>query len=794
MEAIRLSVIEALGGKDVARWTPGGPPEEMLRAWTQHVRTLLVVLDQFEDYFLYHPEEDGEGTFFGEFPGLVNDPNLRVHFLLSIREDALGQARPLRGPHSTPALELRARGAPRAERPPARRSRGRYRVEPSPAAGGAAVHGRAGAGRRRGRRGGSGHARPRRGRPRRGGDCRPRAGRASVPPTRHGAALASHGRGGGARADDRPARRARRARAHRREPPAGGPRQPHSRGAVGRSRCLPASSSHARRRRSRIRARIWRSGRGGASLRSRRCWRSCAAARRPGSFGAFLLLRPATERPATSSSTTSSPSPASSGAGSTSRSGDGGRPFAGSCVWEACCSASRRCSQPSGPGRSSSGAKPRRRPDPRLRSRSRRRPLPSSPTTPSSHCCSGSRRSAPIRAPKRRMRRSPRWRPPAAPERRRLCGAAPTAFGRSRTAPTAARSPRRTSTARCGSGTRKPGSRSVGRFARTHTRSGGCPSAATGERWHRRASTGPSGSGTSRINARSARPSTLASGLSEASRSARTDATSPSPARDDSVRLWDVSSFEEAHPPLQGHRSSVMTIAYSPDGRTLASGGADRTVRLWDVSTGEQLGRTLTGHADKVVSVAFSPDGRTLASSDRRAPCGCGTWTRRSRAASHCAGASARSGASPSAPMGRRSPRRDSTERAAVGRADRPRLGKAASGPLACGHRRRVCLRRDARFRELRRHGPALEPPTSSRSRRPGRKASGPRHRRCGQPGRAHSRPAASTGPCGSGTFRGAKASFGRSAARSSTRSRASNTAQMDGHLPSQTSTARSGS
>ncbi len=91
MEAIRLSVSEALGGEDVARWRPGGPPEETLRAWTQHVRTLLVVLDQFEDYFLYHPEEDGEGTFSGEFPGLVNDPNLRVHFLLSIREDALAK-------------------------------------------------------------------------------------------------------------------------------------------------------------------------------------------------------------------------------------------------------------------------------------------------------------------------------------------------------------------------------------------------------------------------------------------------------------------------------------------------------------------------------------------------------------------------------------------------------------------------------------------------------------------------------------------------------------------------------
>ena len=59
-----------------------------MRAWTSRVRPLLVVLDQFEEYFLYHPDEDGAGTFAVEFPRLVNEPNLRVNFLLSIREDA----------------------------------------------------------------------------------------------------------------------------------------------------------------------------------------------------------------------------------------------------------------------------------------------------------------------------------------------------------------------------------------------------------------------------------------------------------------------------------------------------------------------------------------------------------------------------------------------------------------------------------------------------------------------------------------------------------------------------------
>jgi WD40 repeat protein len=57
----------------------------------------------------------------------------------------------------------------------------------------------------------------------------------------------------------------------------------------------------------------------------------------------------------------------------------------------------------------------------------------------------------------------------------------------------------------------------------------------------------------------------------------------------------------------------VYGVAFSPDGRTLASGSADATVKLWDVASGREV-RTLSGHARGVDSVAFSPDGRTLAS------------------------------------------------------------------------------------------------------------------------------------------------------------------------------------
>ncbi|MFJ5288570.1 hypothetical protein [Streptomyces sp. NPDC088348] len=89
---------------------------------------------------------------------------------------------------------------------------------------------------------------------------------------------------------------------------------------------------------------------------------------------------------------------------------------------------------------------------------------------------------------------------------------------------------------------------------------------------------------------------------------------------DGSVRLWSVSARSRPKslgPPLKGHIRSAMSLALSPDGRTLAVGDAKGAVQLWDVSTDtgpRLLGEPLRGHTDLVESLAFSPDSRTLAS------------------------------------------------------------------------------------------------------------------------------------------------------------------------------------
>ena len=68
---------------------------------------------------------------------------------------------------------------------------------------------------------------------------------------------------------------------------------------------------------------------------------------------------------------------------------------------------------------------------------------------------------------------------------------------------------------------------------------------------------------------------------------------------------------------LVGHAGSVTAVAFSPDGRTLASGATDGSIALWDLATGEQIAPPWSGHGQDVFDLTFSPDGRLLATSSR---------------------------------------------------------------------------------------------------------------------------------------------------------------------------------
>jgi len=87
---------------------------------------------------------------------------------------------------------------------------------------------------------------------------------------------------------------------------------------------------------------------------------------------------------------------------------------------------------------------------------------------------------------------------------------------------------------------------------------------------------------------------------------------------DGTLALWDVNSRQLVWPAARAHRMSVEALAFSPDGKILAAAAQstadfDDTVRLWDTDSGRELLPALTGHAGAVRALGFSPDGRMLA-------------------------------------------------------------------------------------------------------------------------------------------------------------------------------------
>ena len=81
---------------------------------------------------------------------------------------------------------------------------------------------------------------------------------------------------------------------------------------------------------------------------------------------------------------------------------------------------------------------------------------------------------------------------------------------------------------------------------------------------------------------------------------------------DGTVQVWDALNGGHVLT-YRGHSSDALSVGWSPDGKYLASGGLDTTVQVWNATTGEHI-LTYRGHTDAVFAVAWSPDGTRIAS------------------------------------------------------------------------------------------------------------------------------------------------------------------------------------
>ncbi|OCH86524.1 WD40 repeat-like protein, partial [Obba rivulosa] len=83
---------------------------------------------------------------------------------------------------------------------------------------------------------------------------------------------------------------------------------------------------------------------------------------------------------------------------------------------------------------------------------------------------------------------------------------------------------------------------------------------------------------------------------------------------DKTIRMWDAQTGELVAAPFNGHQGWVWSVAFSPDGQRIASGSYDKTIRVWDAQTGDPVTVPLKGHEGWVNCVAFSPDSHRIVS------------------------------------------------------------------------------------------------------------------------------------------------------------------------------------